>query len=293
MRLAFLVPGLPSRRPSVPAIARLAVIAASAFGVAGCLPTAVTAQGRDVARLYQTFLAIAAVVVVVVLGLAIFAILRYRRRPGDDELPRQVHGNLRYEAVWTGIPIITVAALFVLTVIVLSSFDSAVRATAGVDIRVTGFRWGWRFAYPADDVRVEGIGAPGPEIYVPVGENVHVTLTGADVIHAFFVPQFLFKKDAIPGHENQFAFTVDEPGRYGGQCAEFCGIYHSRMPFTVVAVTRPEYEAWLAAHRGAPPSLSTPEPSLTTAAPSQIAPEATGPYESVQPTVQPSVTTTP
>jgi len=280
-------------RPSVAAVVRPALLAIAAVAVAGCLPTAVTPQGREVTQLYQVFLAIAAVVVVIVLGLTIFAILRYRGRAGDDELPAQVHGNLRYEAVWTGIPIITVAVLFVLTVLVLNSFDSEVRATSGVDIRVTGFRWGWRFVYPGDDVRVEGIGAPGPEVYVPVGENVHITLTGADVIHAFFVPQFLFKKDAIPGHENQFAFTVDEPGRYGGQCAEFCGIYHSRMPFTVVAVTRPEYEAWLAAHRGASPSLTTPEASLTTATPSQIAPEATGPYESVEPTVQPSVTTTP
>ena len=81
-------------------------------------------------------------------------------------------------------------------------------------------------------------------------ENVHVTLTGNDVVHAFYVPRFLFKQDAIPGRENEFAFTVDEPGRYGGQCAEFCGVYHSGMPFTIVAVTRPEYEAWLAAHRG-------------------------------------------
>jgi cytochrome c oxidase subunit 2 len=107
---------------------------------------------------------------------------------------------------------------------------------------------------------VEGIGKPGPELYVPVNEHVRVTLTGADVIHAFFVPQFLFKKDAIPGHDNEFAFTVDEAGRYGGQCAEFCGIYHSRMPFTVVAVPRAEYDAWIAAHRGVAPSLGSPSP---------------------------------
>ena len=142
----------------------------------------------------------------------------------------------------------------------LQSFDDAVRANASVDVRVTAYRWGWRFTYPDDGVVVEGIGAPGPELYVPVGENVRVTLTGADVIHAFFVPQFLFKKDAIPGHENEFAFTVDEPGRYGGQCAEFCGIYHSRMPFTVVAVPRAEYDAWLASHRGIAPSLEAGSP---------------------------------
>jgi cytochrome c oxidase subunit 2 len=270
-----------------------ALLVVAAIVVAGCLPAPVTTQGRDVARLYGTFLLIAAIVVVVVLGLAIFAILRYRGSPDDDELPPQVHGNLRFEAVWTGIPILTIIGLLVLTVVVLNSFDDAVRANASVEVRVTAYRWGWRFTYPNDDVVVEGIGAPGPELYVPVDENVHVTLTGADVIHAFYVPQFLFKKDAIPGHDNEFAFTVDEAGRYGGQCAEFCGIYHSRMPFTVVAVPRAEYDAWIASHRGVAPSLATPEPSLTTPAPSQLAPEASGPYESVQPTVQPSVTAAP
>ena len=235
--------------------------------VAGCLPAPVTSEGRDVARLYGTFLLIAAMVTIVVLGLAIFAILRYRARPGDDTLPPQVHGNLRYEAIWTGIPLLTIVGLLVLTVLVLGTFDAAVRANAAVDLRVSAFRWGWRFTYPNDGVVVEGIGPAGPEVYVPVGENVHVTLTGEDVIHSFYVPQFLFKKDAVPGRENAFAFTVDEAGRYGGQCAEFCGIYHSRMPFTVVAVPRAEYDAWLATHRGVVPSLGTAAPSGASPAP--------------------------
>src|SRR4029079_2992720 len=102
--------------------------------------------------------------------------------------------------------------LLVLTVVVLGSFDAAVRANASVDARVTAFRWGWRLTYPSDGVVVEGIGPAGPELYVPVGENVHVTLTGEDVIHSFYVPQFLFKKDAVPGRENAFALTVDDPG---------------------------------------------------------------------------------
>jgi cytochrome c oxidase subunit 2 len=188
--------------------------------------------------------------------------IRYRAR-GDTVLPEQVRGSTRLEAIWTGIPLITVAVLFGLTVLVLNGFDDATRASATVDIRVTAFRWGWRFEYPADGVRVEGIGPPGPEAYVPVGENVHVTLTGADVIHAFFVPQFLFKKDAVPGRENSFAFTVDAPGRYGGQCAEFCGIYHDRMLLSVQAVSRAEYDTWLAAQAAATASTgpSAPGPS--------------------------------
>jgi cytochrome c oxidase subunit 2 len=241
-------------RRTVGHAAALPLVAAA---VAGCLPHVVTTEGQRTAQLYGILVAIAAVVVVIVLGLTLFAIIRYRRRPGDDSLPEQVHGNIRYEVVWTGIPILTIAALLVMTVLVLNTFNDAVKASAAVDIRVTAFRWGWRFEYPSERVVVEGIGEPGPEVWVPVDENVHVTLTGADVIHAFFVPQFLFKRDAIPGHETEFAFTVDEPGSYRGQCAEFCGIGHSRMPFTVVASSRAEYEAWLDAHRGTPSPLAT------------------------------------
>lgn len=241
--------------------ARIVALAGLALAVTGCLPAPATAEARRVAELYTTFVILAAIVAVIVLGLTLFAILRYRRRPGDETLPRQVHGNLAYEVTWTGLPIVTIIGLLVLTVLVLNSFDQAVQATAGAEIRVTAHRWGWRFEYPDDGVRVEGIGLPGPEVYVPVGEPVRVTLTGEDVVHAFFVPEFLFKKDAIPGRQNVFAFTVEEPGRYGGQCAEFCGIYHSRMPFTVVAVARAEYEAWLALAAAEGPILVTPMPS--------------------------------
>jgi cytochrome c oxidase subunit II len=228
----------------------MAVLAVLPLAMAGCLPAPATSEAREVAQLYGTFVLIAAMVAIVVLGLAIFAILRYRAGPGEDELPPQVHGNLKLEAIWTGIPLLTIVGLLALTVVVLGSFDAAVRANATVDVRVTAFRWGWRFTYPNDGVVVEGIGTAGPEVYVPVGENVHVSLTGEDVIHSFYVPQFLFKKDAVPGRQNTFAFTVDEAGRYGGQCAEFCGVYHSRMPFTVVAVPRADYDAWIATHRG-------------------------------------------
>ena len=274
--------------------AAVTALGASGLVAAGCLPAPATVEGHRTADLYTTFVAVAAVVAVIVIGLSVFAIVRYRAR-GDDILPRQVRGSTRLEALWTGIPLITVAALFGLTVLVLNGFDDATRAAATVDIRVTAFRWGWRFEYPADGVRVEGIGRPGPEAYVPVGENVHVTLTGVDVIHAFFVPQFLFKKDAVPGRQNTFAFTVDAPGRYGGQCAEFCGIYHSQMPFTIVAVTRPEYEAWLAANRspagGSSAPGASPAPGASSAAAASSAPGASpGAGGSIVPAASPAET---
>jgi cytochrome c oxidase subunit 2 len=81
---------------------------------------------------------------------------------------------------------------------------------------------------------------------VPVGRPIRLTLAAQDVIHSFYVPVFLFKRDAVPGRESIFEFTVEEPGTYRGQCAEFCGVFHSRMPFSIRAVPEAEFVAWLA-----------------------------------------------
>ena len=85
---------------------------------------------------------------------------------------------------------------------------------------------------------------------MPVGRTIHLTVESLDVNHAFYVPAFLFKRDAIPGHPTSFDFTVDAAGTYAGQCAEFCGVLHDTMTFTVRAVDGPAFEAWLGA--GAP-----------------------------------------
>lgn len=227
-----------------------------AVAVAGCLPVAATAEGRDIGALYGGFIAIAAIVAAIVFGLTTWSIVRYRRRPGEG-LPPQITGSWRLEALWTGLPVLTVLGLFAATLVVLGTV-SATSDHPGARIRVEAFRWGWTFTYPDDGIRISGIGEPGPEIVVPVGEPILVTIASADVAHAFYVPQFLFKRDAIPGRESSFQFTVQDPGTYRGQCAEFCGIGHSRMPFALRAVPRAEYDAWLAGQRLAGPSPSGP-----------------------------------
>jgi cytochrome c oxidase subunit II len=232
----------------------------AAFLVAGCLTEPVTTEGHDVRRLYGLFMAIAVVVAVLVVGLITWSILRYRGREGDDTLPVQTRGSIRLEILWTVLPAVTIGILFVFTVLTLVQVEST-EAEPGAEIEVTAFRWGWTFTYPAEDVVVSGIGAPGPEVVVPVGEPVRFVLTAADVIHAFSVPEFFIKRDANPGRVNVIQLTVEEPGTYRGQCAEFCGLYHSRMPFAVIAVERPEYEAWLNERRGtveSPPPPGSP-----------------------------------
>jgi cytochrome c oxidase subunit II len=231
------------RKPAI-GVALLAVIAA------GCLPAPATTEARDVASLYTIFLGVAAVVAAIVIGLASWSIVRYRAR-GHQDLPVQTHGNTRLEILWTVVPAVTIAVLFGFTLVTLARVDKVdpVEPNRGAEIDVTAFRWGWTFSYPAEGITVSGVQEPGPEVIVPVGEPITVRLNSADVVHAFYVPRFLFKRDVVPGRENVFQFTVEEAGSYGGQCAEFCGLYHARMPFTVTAMSRSDYETWLAAQR--------------------------------------------
>ncbi len=232
------------RQPGLSRVTRLLGLAALGTTTAGCLPAPATEEAREVAALYTGFLVLSVLVGLLVFGLATFAVVRYRGRD-DGSLPPQTHGNLKLEALWTALPVLTVLVLFGLTLVVLSRIEARA-AQPATDLRVEAFRWGWTFRYPNEGIVVFGAGEPGPEVVVPIREPVRITVTAVDVNHAFFVPRFLFKKDAIPGRENVFEINVQEPGAYRGQCAEFCGVYHAFMPFTIHAVPRPEYEAWLA-----------------------------------------------
>jgi cytochrome c oxidase subunit 2 len=237
---------------------RAPTVAAIALTAAGCLPQPATAEARDVSALYTGFVAIAAVIGAIVFGVTTWSVLRYRRRHDDPAaLPAQTRGSTTLEAVWTAIPVLIVIGLFVATLVVLNRVQ-AVSQQPGAVIRVEAFRWGWTFRYPDKGIEVTGLTPTAPDIFVPVGEPIQVTLAAADVVHAFYVPQFLFKRDAVPGRESTFQFTIDDPGIYRGQCAEYCGIYHSRMPFTVHAVSRVDYDAWVARQ---PKSSATPSPA--------------------------------
>jgi cytochrome c oxidase subunit 2 len=227
---------------------RIPLLLASAAVAGGCLPAPGTTQAQGIAWLYNIFLLGAAVVAATVWLPATWAVLRYRsRREAPAELPEQVRGSVRLEALWTILPSLTVLVLFVLTYLVLTQVQA--RQEGSVNVRVTAFRWGWQFALPDEQVTVTGVTGETPELVVPVREPLHVTLTATDVVHAFYVPAFLYKHDANPGRDATFDLTITEPGSYGGQCAEFCGTFHSRMPFTIRGVERPEFERWVAERR--------------------------------------------
>lgn len=223
-------------------------------GCAGGSFTGATDQARPVHHLYMILFVVATVIFVLVEGLILWAVLRYRRR--DDVLPPQFHGNNVLEIGWTIGPLIIVAVLFVLSFQVISKVD-AQAANPAVTVNVTGFQWQWQFTYagekvqveqgqPPQDFSVKGTTTKPPHIYLPVGETIHFNEQSKDVIHSLYIPEFLFKRDLIPGHTNSFQLTIAKPGVYHGQCAQFCGLAHGQMHFYIHGVSRPEYNKWLA-----------------------------------------------
>ena len=226
--------------------------------LAGCLlpPEPKTDAGRDVFGLYIVVLILAGIVFVAVEGFILYAVVRYRRKPGDDTLPEQHHGNTTVEIVWTLIPTVIVFILFGASMVTLGSVEARAEEP-GVTIEVEGFQWNWNFHYE-DGPTAGPEGNEPPVLAVPVGEPVRLILSSIDVNHAFFVPEFLIKRDLIqyadPEKDNVLEFTVTEEGTYAGQCAEFCGSRHAEMVFTVDAMTREDFDAHLAAlESGEPP----------------------------------------
>ncbi|HEX2157999.1 MAG TPA: cytochrome c oxidase subunit II [Actinomycetes bacterium] len=232
----------------------IGIVLVAVLVLAGCGSlTPVTEQGREVRDLYNVLYAVAAVVFVLVEAAIVFAAIRYRRR--SDMLPPQFHGNNLLEVVWTVVPLLIVAALFVLTWGVLNRVE-AKADNPRVTVNVLAFQWQWQFTYqgervplpagqPPEDLTIKGTIAKPPVMYLPVGEPIRFNAEAQDVIHSFYVREFLYKRDAFPDHTNTFDLTITEPGDYGGQCTEYCGLAHQAMRFTVRAVSRPEYDAWL------------------------------------------------
>ena len=220
--------------------------------------TPVTDRGVATQQLYTIVFAIAAVIFFVVEGAIIFTVFRYRRKDGDDTLPAQTHGNNLVEVIWTAIPTVIVLVLFVLSWQTLNTVQA--QSTSPVNVRAVAAQFQWKFEYlDGPDVALPDDAHPAPNVVftqiipggdaggmvLPVGEPVTISLSSPDVIHAFYVPKFLFKKDVVPGKLNTFQFTIEEPGTYNGQCAELCGAGHDAMLFSVHGVTRAEYDAWL------------------------------------------------
>jgi cytochrome c oxidase subunit 2 len=222
--------------------------------LAGCTSSPVTVEAGQVRGLYDIFLIAAAIVFVIVAGLIGWSIVRYRSH-GSTELPVQTRTNLMLELIWWALPTALVIGLFILSAQVLGQVDRT--ADPPVNVRVEAFQWQWRFTYEKQNVVITGVPGKPPELVLPVRERIGLELVSDDVIHAFFVPRFLVKRDLVPGITNHLDLTINAEGTYSGQCAEFCGLLHDRMLFTVRAVSPAEFATWLAAQ---PKATGTDQP---------------------------------
>lgn len=233
------------------AVATAVAAAASACDLPGFgAPDPESKQGDKIFSLWQGFFLAALVVAALVWGLLIFVILRYRRRGDDDALPSQNAYNIPVEVLYTAVPILIVAVLF--TVSVLTQRDvNEVGPDAAAVVDVIGFQWSWQFHYPKENVTVTGVPGRGPELVLPVGRPSHLRLISADVNHSFWVPDFLSKRDLIPGIDNEIEVTPTRTGTYVGRCAEYCGLDHWRMNYSVRVVSASDYRAWLRKQRAA------------------------------------------
>jgi cytochrome c oxidase subunit 2 len=212
---------------------------------------------RSIANLHTTVLVIATIVFLIVCGLLIYSLIRFRRRSANDPEPDQsFHGSATLETIWTIIPVGILVVLLVLTFQTLRDIDP--NRPTDLTIRVTGRQWLWLVDYPEQGIQLTG------QMYVPVNTDVRIELTSEDVIHSFWVPQLGGKKDAVPGYLNVTWFKAERMGNFHGQCAEFCGVAHSNMPLEVKVVDQESFDTW----------INTQTNTQTNLAPSDSEPEA-------------------
>jgi cytochrome c oxidase subunit 2 len=189
-------------------------------------------------------------------GLMFYAVIVYRRRKGETGLPPQLRYNNPIETLFTVVPLIITIGFFAFTARDMAAIEEP-NTNPDVTIQVIAKQWSWDFNYVDGNVYDSGIqsqfeGEEGseaalPTLYLPVNKSVKVDLTARDVIHSFWVIDFLYKKDMFPGRTNHMYFTPQVEGTYKGKCAELCGEYHSMMLFNVKVVSQAEYDAHLAA----------------------------------------------
>jgi cytochrome c oxidase subunit 2 len=274
----------------------------AAAGIAGCLPASaalaawefnmpvgVTELSRDIHDLHMLIFWICVLIAIAVFGIMIYSLVKFRHSQGA--VPAKFDHSTRAEIVWTVIPIAILVGMAIPAAETLIKIEDT--RNSQLTIKVTGYQWKWHYDYLDQNVNFFSTLARSSDaarqlrsgidpwtvpnyllevdhpLVVPVGAKVRVLLTASDVIHAWWVPAFGMKKDAIPGFVNELWFRADEPGTYRGQCAELCGRDHGFMPVVVEVKPQAEYDTWLKAQQDAtkqaaqPPAVES--PAATTA----------------------------
>lgn len=233
------------------------------------LRVGVTELSREIYGLHMLILWVCVVIAVAVFGVMIYSIATFRKSKGA--VPATFDHSTTAEVIWTVIPVVILVAMAVPAARTLVKIEDT--RGSELTVKVTGYQWKWQYEYvdhgvsffstlarTSDAARQLDSGiAPGSvdnyllevdhPLVVPQGRKVRVLITATDVIHAWWVPDFGMKKDAIPGYINELWFRADEPGVYRGQCAELCGRDHGFMPVVVEVKPQAEFDAWLAARQ--------------------------------------------
>jgi cytochrome c oxidase subunit 2 len=234
--------------------------------LAGCVqnPNSVfhsrTDFNRDVGGLFELLLWLGLIVFVFTEAMLVYAMWRYRSRPGKAHQPEQVHGNTKLEILWTVIPAVVLAIIAVPTVQTIFKTQGQARGDA-LQIEVIGHQWWWEFRYPQYNVSTAN------EVYMPIGRTVNFALKTVDVIHSFWIPGLGGKRDLVNNRTNYIWMTPDSvaPGgeAFNGFCAEYCGTSHANMRFKAFTVTPEEFASWIA-HQQQGPVFTIPAPGAAT-----------------------------
>jgi cytochrome c oxidase subunit 2 len=251
------------------------------------LRVGVTELSREIYGLHMLILWICVAIAAAVFGVMIYSIATFRKSKGA--VPATFEHNTKAEIIWTVIPVIILVAMAVPAARTLVKIEDT--RGSELTIKVTGYQWKWQYEYvdhgvsffstlarTSDEARQLDSGIdPGSvanyllevdnPLVVPQGRKVRVLITANDVIHAWWVPDFGMKKDAIPGFINEMWFNADQPGIYRGQCAELCGRDHGFMPVVVEVKPQAEFDAWLAAQKAARQAALAPAAQTAALAP--------------------------
>ena len=248
-------------------IAALGVSLSAAVLLTGCSPElergflpdswGVTNHTDRIINLWNTSWIVLMLVGLLSWALMAWALVVYRRRKGETFIPQQLRYNMPIETLFTVIPLILVVGFFAFTARDMTAIEAKTE-NPDITIEVVAKQWSWDFNYVNENVYFSGIQAQFtgteenvmetlPTLYLPVGKTVQIDLTSRDVIHSFWVVDFLYKKDMFPAMTNHMYFTPLKEGTYVGKCAELCGEYHSMMLFNVKVVSEAEYLAQTAA----------------------------------------------
>ncbi|MGI8870814.1 MAG: aa3-type cytochrome oxidase subunit II [Mycobacteriales bacterium] len=212
-------------------------------------PRGITLQAHRMLHLWMAACIAALAVGVIVWGLIFWTVTFHRKK--SEEIPRQTKYHHGLEVIYTGIPLIAVIVLFYFTA-VTQNYVNDDSKKPDITVTAVAFQWNWEFDYdgvsaqtPQQVASTVGNSSTIPVLVLPTHKVVRIEEHSDDVIHSFWVPEMLFKRDVIPGVNNSFQFTITREGAFVGRCAELCGTYHSMMNFELRAVSPADYEKYV------------------------------------------------